>query len=61
MVVTEDQYELPLYICDSVKEVARISGVKEKTIVTQMWRHDKGVYKRTKYVKVRLDEGESDE
>lgn len=41
MAVTSDEYELPLYISDSVKELAEWSGTKSKSVMEQIsrWRN----------------------
>ena len=54
MVVTLDKYELPIIVEDSVVELARRLGIKPHTIYRQMHDVRKGIYKRTRYVRVAI-------
>ena len=39
MMVTKDEYELPLGVYDSIEEMAEKQGLKKSTIVTQLSRY----------------------
>ena len=60
MEVTQDKYELPVAVADSVKELAKLVGVKKDTIWT-MINHAKNRGGKCKYIKVELEEGEIDD
>lgn len=55
MLVTEDQYEYPMVIADSVQELSRICGVSRANIYQMLMLSETKGYK-SKYVKVRIDE-----
>ena len=38
MAVTNDEYELPILVCDTAKELAKKIGVKHNTISVFLWR-----------------------
>lgn len=40
MMVTKDEYELPVGVYDSVHEMARKQGVKEAYIYQSIWRYE---------------------
>lgn len=54
MLVTPDKYELPMYVTDSVKDLARFAGVKANSIYIMMSRYKKGEIKRTRFVSVEV-------
>ena len=60
MEVTQDKYELPVAVADSVRELAYVVGVKENTVCNIMSRAKKRGG-RCKYIKVELEEGEIDD
>ena len=51
MKVTDDEYELPLAIADSIPKLAKMVGVKEQSIYDYM-RNAKRYGRKTPYVKV---------
>lgn len=55
MKVTKDEYELPVAVADTVRELARIVGLKENSISMAMWRANKAGEK-CQFVKVVIDE-----
>lgn len=61
MLVTEDKYELPVMVASSASQLAKMCGVTANTVLAMAWRHDKGIHKRSKYVRVKLEEGDDDE
>lgn len=56
MMVSNDKYELPVAVADSVEELADIVGRKRNTIESAISRHKNGKIKKTKFVKVEIDE-----
>ena len=54
MLVTQDKYELPLAVADSIAELARIIGVKQNYISSAMSHAKKKGFK-SMYVKVIVD------
>ena len=56
MMVTRDEYELPVLIADSLDEMAALTG-KSKTTISSCASHQKsGRSKRSLYVRVEVDE-----
>ncbi|MCQ2106530.1 MAG: hypothetical protein MJZ26_12150 [Fibrobacter sp.] len=55
MEVSKDEYELPLVVTDSVRELAEITGVKESTISSTICLARKRGSK-SRFVKVEVDE-----
>ena len=53
MYVTDDKYELPIYIGDSCKELAEILGVKENLILCDRSRR-KREGKKSRYLKINI-------
>ncbi len=60
MMVTSDEYELPICVATSAKQLAEMVGVDEGTIWRQTWMVEHGRMKRSKYIRVAL-EGDEDE
>ena len=56
MVVTSDEYELPLYVADSVAEIAEWSGSTINSIYSMMSRVKRGKRKRSIFVSVDISE-----
>lgn len=60
MAVTNDKYELPVYITDSAGELAKLLGIKRKTIIEVISRGSDNRKKRIKkkylYKKVYCEE-----
>lgn len=54
MEVTRDKYELPIFISPSAREVAENAGTDINTVYSLCSRHKRGVYKRTRFVKVEI-------
>lgn len=56
MKVTDDEYELPIAIGDSAKELAARVGVTENVVHTLVYRKRKGINKSSIYVKVEIED-----
>ena len=62
MRVTNDKYELPLCVAESVKELAEMAGVRPNSINVALGREEKGKKKtharkrKYKYIKVEMPE-----
>lgn len=59
MLVTADEYELPLAVGDSLYDLARILGVSPSAISHSL--HRDSPHNRTRYVRVEINENEEDE
>lgn len=53
--VSDDEYEWPLLICDSLEELAEVTGITESTIRTSVFRVEKGKQKFSRYRRVPKD------
>ena len=56
--VTQDKYELPLFVAEGAKELAEYEGVKVNTIYSSISHYERGDTKSTPYRRVRLEEGD---
>ena len=54
--VTQDKYELPIGVYDTVKEMARKQGVNEMRIYKAIWRYEHGQSERTPFHKVIVED-----
>lgn len=61
MLITQDEYELPLAIADSPRELGKIIGVKSRTISTALVKSKKNKKKKGKYIKVFIEIESEDE
>lgn len=50
-----DKYELPIYVADSAKELAKLVGTRSDLIHSAIW-HAQKRNGRCKYVKVNIDD-----
>jgi hypothetical protein len=58
MYVTNDKYELPIVMADSVKALAKMVGVKASSINSVISRHCSGDLKTCRYRSVEIEDGE---
>lgn len=56
ILVTKDEFELPVAIADTAKELARICGVSNRTIISGALRSKSGKVKKSRYIKVEIDD-----
>ena len=56
MAVTPDEYETPLAIADSARELGDILGISHETVMTNECRHTDGSLSGRKIVKVIFEE-----
>lgn len=56
MQVTQDEYELPVAVADSLKELAEMTGTTQGSISSWMWHYRSGRLKTRKYIKVIITE-----
>lgn len=55
MAVTPDEYELPMAVADTAKELSHMLGLKSNTVKHLYYKHNKGEYKKhTKYKIVKI-------
>lgn len=57
LAVTPDEYELPIAVADTAKELSHMLGMKSHAVTELYHKHNKGVYKRyEKYKIVKVNE-----
>lgn len=56
MQVTQDKYELPVAVADSIAELSKMTGKSATTISSTMY-YDRKNGRQCKYVKVNIEEG----
>lgn len=56
MMVTGDEYELPLIVCDTIKELSMRTNTNANTISTLIHYQCNGRYSDRKFVKVEVDD-----
>lgn len=56
MVVTNDEYELPLIVSENIHDIEWFSGSSESTIRSCINRVEQGKLKRSKFRKVEVEE-----
>ena len=56
LAVDIDEYELPLAVCDTAKELGEIYGVGEHTVMDAVSKHKSGKISGRRYVRVRREE-----
>lgn len=56
ILVTKDEFELPVAIADTAKELARICGVSNRTVISGALRSKSGKVKKSRYIKVEIDD-----
>lgn len=52
MVVTQDKYELPVYVADTAREIAEIVGTTANSIISTYSHYIRGNIKNCKYRRV---------
>lgn len=55
MKVTTDEFELPIYYADSVRELAKMCGVKSESIFGSI-RSKPNKYRKKEYIMVKYDD-----
>lgn len=58
LMVTDDKYELPLCVADSVKELVEFSGKTYMQICSLMSKHKYGKIKKATFLSVEVEEEE---
>ena len=58
MMVTADEYELPLAVADTAKELARITNKGMSSIVSAVFRYENGQIAHSIYRRVSIEEKE---
>ena len=56
LAVTADEYELPLAVADSARELGKMVGLSHNTIEVNAWRNVSGIHKGRKFIKVPREE-----
>lgn len=60
MLVTADKYELPMLLASSAAELAKMCGVSKNTVFVEAWRYEQRMRERSRYVRVKLEEGDEE-
>lgn len=55
MWVTQDEYELPLFVTEYPKELAKVSGMKIGTVYTMVSKYAHGVIDKSQFIKVEVE------
>lgn len=58
MEVSQDEFELPVAVAGTARELAKLRNTTPMNIITSISKHRRGVIKRCKYVKVTVDDNE---
>ena len=58
MEITKDKFELPLAVADSVEELAKLRNVSRYTIYRSISDVNVGKKKKSKYLKIKIEEKE---
>lgn len=56
MKVTNDKYELPIYVCDSINELSKKTNVKQSSLRMAIYQSKKSKNKKCIYQQVRLED-----
>lgn len=60
MKVTTDEFELPIYYADSIRELAKMCGVKSEHILDSI-RNKPNKYKKREYILVKYNDDDDDQ
>ena len=60
MLVSDDKYELPLAIADTAKELAERCNVSIHTVISNFTRYQRGEYKKSKYLCVKVEDEDAE-
>lgn len=58
MEITKDEYQLPVAVADTVKDLAKKIGTRANSISSALCKQRKGVHIKSRYIEVELDEEE---
>jgi hypothetical protein len=56
LLVTQDEFELPLAVADTQTELARMVGVSHRTIASTLCKYRKGEYKSARFREVEVED-----
>lgn len=54
--VTNDEYELPVAVAESARELAEMRGVAKHTVLSALCKYRKGITQKCKYMKIEVSE-----
>lgn len=60
MMVSQDKYRLPEAIANSVSELSRITGHNMNTISSLASKHEKGIIRNSRFIKVHIEKEDYD-
>lgn len=55
MWVTQDEYELPLFVTEYPKELAKVSGRKISTVYSKVSKYSHGLIDKSPFIKVEVE------
>lgn len=58
LMVTQDKYALPMAVADSISQLAKMQGIKARTISSYICKQTKKGFKYPKYIVIEVDEEE---
>lgn len=60
VMVTNDRYELPVYVADSPAEMAEATGCNPKTVYQMVSRYNAGTIKKSRFISVEIEDDEDE-
>ena len=60
LAVTNDEYEMPIAVCDNATDLAKACGVSKGTIFSEISRNNTSAKAKRKYLRIEVDENEID-
>lgn len=60
VMVTNDRYELPVYVADSPAEMAEATGCNPKTVYQMVSRYNAGTIKKSRFISVEIEDYEDE-
>lgn len=55
--ISQDEYELPIIVCDSASELARRTGLSENNVYSQISKGRKGKYQHPRFISIEVSVG----
>ena len=56
MEITQDEYQLPLKVADSTKELAKMCGIKRKMLQNYIGKVAQGIIKNPRFIRIVVDD-----
>ena len=58
--VSDDEYELPVAVADSAEQLSRMTGRHPHAVLDMVSKHKRGLVKKCRFVKVRIDDDDTE-